>query len=248
MAGILADVLTPLTGLPLYVVGLVLLGIWVFFRGRAVMVLPPARIDLKVRAGEMNDLAEAIAARDEISLPRPVQTTEDRAQQVEDGRLDEAANGGEEAALEAAGDEGGEEPTDAAEVAPVRVGPEPDRGEGYRRFPLHDGPLWLMAWMGLLLLTTVLLIVDGLLQLRGGAGYPLEELTLSWLPLVADRIPMQRPTVALFAYTLAGYAALELGIFVVARVLALKRLHLMHPQDRRRRVARLDRTVQHGRR
>ncbi len=240
MAGLLADVLTPLTGLPLYVVGLVLLGIWVFFRGRAVLVLPPARIDLKVRAGEMNDLAEAINPREEISLPRPVQTTEDQAQQVEDGRLEDAVeDGAEDEVLEASADEAkGNEALDEVGAAPVRVGPEPDRGEGYRRFPLHDAPLWLMAWMGLLLLTTVLLIADGLLQLNGGPGYPLEELALSWLPLVGDRIPLQRPTIALFAYTLVGYAALELGVFAVTRALALKRLHLMHPQDRRRRMAR----------
>lgn len=242
MGTVVLEVLLPLTGLPLYVVALVLLGTWVFFRGRAVMVRPPSRIDLKMEDAQVSDLALALSAREQVVLPRPVGTSEDREKQVEDGRLedavepDEPLNEGEVEDHPGNGD--AETAVEVADIDPVRIGPAPDRGDGYRRFPLHDAPLWLMAWMGLLILTTLLLIVDGLLQLQSGAGSPLEEIVFSWIPWVGDRTPFPRPTIALLVYTGLGYVGLELGVRLLRSGLALNRLHLMHPRDARRRLAR----------
>ena len=242
--GALIEVLLPLTGLPLYVVALVFLGVWVFFRGRGVMVLPPARIDLKMDEAEVGDLAQALSQREQVTLPRPVATSEDKEKQVEEGRLEEAVDSEDpDESAEAAVDESEPDPesdqtVDVGDVEEVRIGTPPDRGEGYRSFPLHDAPLWLMAWMALLLLATVLLLVDGVMQLQTGPGQPLEEMAFAWIPLLGNYTPLPRPTIALLVYTLLGYVGLEIGVFVLRQALALKRLHLMHPQDGRRRLAR----------
>jgi len=245
MTALLSEMLTLLTGLPLYIAFLFLLGTWVFFRGRSLMIRPRHRIDLRMADGGVKDLSRAVSPADDIRLPKSITTAEDRETQLEkrdrstseeapDEDEEEGADDGDQTATDEEDSEDGGGDGDRDDEATPTPTLQARRHDPYRRFPIHDAPLWLMAWLTLLVVACLLLVADGLITIHRGTAYELEAYLAGWLPLSSQWIPLSRPLVALFAFTVLGYAWMELFVWLFRTVLGVSKLHLAHPDDVRR--------------
>ncbi len=240
-----------LTGLPLYIVAILFIALWAFIRGRRIMVEPRHNIDLAFGDGGYDDLSEYVGAssgRADSEQDPSIQTLEDKERALEQGMMQAEQGDGEEKSTE---EESGADrseiktPDDGRRKHQKTEKPEPSRQvrlrekedpfEAYRRFPYHDAPLWLMAWTLILIVTLLLEAVDGVWGLNTNQAFPLEHVLLKWLP--DNFIPLSRPTMAMLFYTVIGYIGLEIGIVVLKAVLGIRQLHLIHPQDRRRKFA-----------
>ena len=195
---VLTWLLDAVAGFPVYAVGVVLLGVWVFWRGRYLLVEPRHQLDLG-------------GAADGLSSRRAEARTPGRRPFWRRRR----------------------------QASPLRAGPRArDPGDqGYERIPYHDAPTWLYAWAITFAAAAGLALADTVWSFRSGVPLPLERAVLGrWSPPVP--VPLPRPGFALAVYTAAAYLGLEAARALVARVVGLARLHLLDPNDVRRRFAR----------
>ncbi len=209
----LSWVLDAVRGFPLYAVGMLFLGLWLFWRGRAVLVEPAHEIDLGL-AGDGGRGSD----RDSGRVPAGATGWGPRL-----GRLVGARR----------------RRGDKIQASPLRAGDRPHEpgAAGYPRFPYHDAPLWLLGWSMVFAGSLALASADTLWSLASEVPHRLERVVLG--VFVPDGfLPLPRPAVALAVYSIVAYLALEAARALVGGALGLSRLHLLHENDRRRRAAR----------
>jgi hypothetical protein len=254
--------LNAMGGFPLYMALLLFLGLWVFWRGRFTLVEPEHNIDLALKEGGLEDLEEYLQASPHVSQQiarKSLQTLGDQERSLEEGTM-QSGSAEEENGFPSTNGESGDSsdrrissdrqilPEDEMQKdagaegkavgtrIPPSMHPDDPFGE-YRRIPFHDAPLWLMSWSILLLIALGLSLIDGVLSLSRNMPHPIETALLGEI-LPGLFVPLPRPTVALMVYTVLGYLFMEGGLVFLKEVLGLKRLHLLHKNDYRRRIAR----------
>jgi hypothetical protein len=190
---------------PLFVSGSLFLGLWVFWRGRAVLREPTHHIGLPPALGGVG--APSTGPRGPPRGTRPK------------GRHSV-----------------GGEPVQATPLAADHP-KAPEGAVDYEKVPYHDAPLWLLGWALVFGVVVLLGLVDAVWSAQRELAHPLEVAVLGRL-LPYWLVPLPRPAVALAVYGLLGYAALELAVAALKSVLRLERLHVLHENDARRRLAR----------
>lgn len=105
-----------------------------------------------------------------------------------------------------------------------------------QKMPIHDAPVWIYAFIMVVLGYLAFLGIEALYRPTDADRYWLETLVLGHLPVVRHLVPLKRPIVALIFYLIVNFFLLLFWGNLIYRLLQIRTLYILakdHPLRRK---------------